>query len=134
MTASPDPDDDHWRKDILDRMSNAGFALDRIESNEPYLVEPESDLAGDRDQVPDLWVDTLAVRRLKVAVDFLAGVRDLVIGSTHLYAPFPLLRAVLESSATAVWLLEPGDRRIRLQRLVGLHIDDTSNKKAVQFM
>jgi len=115
-------------------MSKAGFVLDRIESSEPYPVEPQSDLAGDRDQVPDLWVDTLAVRRLKVAVDFLAGVRDLVIGATHLYAPFPLLRAVLESSATVVWLLEPDDRKIRLHRLVGLHIDDTSNMKAVQFM
>ncbi|MGH3726301.1 MAG: hypothetical protein ACRDUS_19520 [Mycobacterium sp.] len=134
MTAGPAADDDHWRKEILDRMSKASSVLDRIQTNQPYLVEPESDLAGDRGQVPDLWVDTLAVRRLKVAVDFLAGIRDLLTGGTHMYAPFPLMRAVLESSATAVWLLEPDDRRSRLQRLVGLHIDDTSNKKAVQFM
>ncbi|WP_235624359.1 hypothetical protein, partial [Mycobacteroides abscessus] len=134
VTTDPAPADHHWRREIIDRMSKAGSVLDRIESNAPYPVEPESDLAGDRDQVPDLWVDTLAVRRLKVAVDFLAGVRDLVIGGTHMYAPFPLLRASLESSATAVWLLEPEDRATRLQRLVGLHIDDTNNKKAVQFM
>ncbi|MDV6267757.1 hypothetical protein [Rhodococcus globerulus] len=134
MTADPDPSDDHWREEILNRMNRASVVLDRIEADEPYPVEPDSDLAGDREQVPDLWVDTLAARRLKVAVDYLAGVRDLVSGGTHFYAPFALLRAVLESSAAAVWLLEPADRKVRLQRLVGLHIDDTNNKKAVQFM
>jgi hypothetical protein len=134
MTEDPAPGDDHWRTEVLERMNRASVVLDRIESTEPYFVEPESDLAGDRAQVPDLWVDTLATRRLKVAVDYLAGLRDLVVNGTHLFAPFPLLRAVLESAATAVWLLEPDDRKIRLQRLVGLHIDDTNNKKAVQFM
>lgn len=115
-------------------MRRAGAILDRIESNEPYPVEDMSDLAGDREQVPDLWLDTIATRRLKVAVDYLAGVRDLVTGGVHFYAPFPLLRAVLENAATAVWLLESDDRSIRLKRLVGLHIDDTNNKKSVQFM
>ncbi|MFD5329794.1 hypothetical protein [Streptomyces sp. NPDC127092] len=134
MTADPAPDDDHWREEIFDRLNRASGVLNRIEADEPYPVEPASDLAGDREQVPDLWVDTLATRRLKVAVDYLAGLRDLVNGGTHFYAPFALLRAVLESSATAVWLLEPDDRKIRLQRLVGLHIDDTNNKKAMQFM
>lgn len=115
-------------------MDKAGVVLHRIESNEPYPVETDSDLAGDRAQVPELWVDTLATRRLKVAADYLAGVRDLVVSATHFYAPFPLLRAVLESCAAAIWLLEPDDRKTRLQRLVGMHIDDTNNKKAVQFM
>lgn len=55
-------------------------------------------------------------------------------GGTHFYAPFALLRAVLESSAAAIWLLEPDNRTIRLQRLIGLHIEDTNNKKTVQFM
>ncbi len=84
--------------------------------------------------MPDLFVDTVAARRLRIAVDYLAGLRDILVAGTHFYAPFPLLRASLESSATAVWLLEPDDRKTRLQRLVGLHIDDTNNKKAVQFM
>lgn len=134
MTASGAPDEMRWRRDILERMDRASEVLDRIESNEPYFVEPKSDLAGDREQIPDIWVDTIATRRLKIAVDYLAGVRDLVVSGTHLYAPFPLLRAVLESTATSVWLLEPDDRKVRLQRLIGLHIDDTNNKKAVQYM
>jgi len=134
VTTEPPPDDNYWRAEIFDRMNRASVRLDRIESNEPYVVEDGSDLAGDRQQVPDLWLDTLATRRLKIAVDYLAGVRDLVTGGTHFYAPFPLLRSVLESAATTVWLLEPDDRATRLRRLVGLHIDDTNNKKAVQFM
>ncbi len=70
---------------------------------------------------------------LKVAVDYLAGIRELMGAGRHYYAPFALLRASLESSAAA-WLLEPDDRTTRLQRLVGMHIDDTNNKKAVHFM
>ena len=97
-------------------MHKAGATLDRIESNEPYPVEDRSDSAGDRKQIPDLWLDTIATRRLKVAVDYLKGVRDLVTGGIHYYAPFPLLRAVLESAATAVWLLESDERSIRLKR------------------
>lgn len=115
-------------------MNRACEVLDRIKSDEPYPVQPASDLAGDRDQVPDVRVDTLAVRRLKIATDYLAGVRDLVVGGTHFYAPFALLRASLESSATTVWLLQPDDRKVRLQRLVGLHIDDTNNKGSAQAM
>jgi hypothetical protein len=134
MTADPAPDDHHWRQQTLDRMNNAVAVLNRIESNDPYPVQADSDLAGDRAQVPDLWVDTLAARRLKVAVDYLAGIRDLMAAGTHYYAPFALLRATLESSAAAVWLLEPDQREIRLQRLVGLHIDDKNNKRAVQSM
>lgn len=115
-------------------MNRAAEVLGRIEANDPYPVEPDSDLAGDRAQIPDLWVDTLAARRLKVAVDYLAGIRELMGAGRHYYAPFALLRASLESSAAAVWLLEPDDRTTRLQRLVGMHIDDTNNKKAVHFM
>jgi hypothetical protein len=71
----------------------------------------DRDLAGDRAQVPELWVDTLAARRLKVAVDYLADIRDLMAAGTQYYAPFALLRATLESSAAAVWLLEPDQRK-----------------------
>jgi hypothetical protein len=134
MISDPAPDDDHWRREALERMNRAVDVLNRIESNDPYPVEPESDLAGDRAQIPDLWVDTLATRRLKVAVDYLAGIRELMNAGRHYYAPFALLRASLESSAAAVWLLKPDDRKIRLQRLVGMHIDDSNNKKAVQSM
>ncbi|MGW3282878.1 hypothetical protein [Nocardia rhamnosiphila] len=128
------PDDSQWRDAINQRMHEASAVLGHIESDDPYPVEPASDLAGDRDQVPDLWVDTLATRRLKVAVDYLAGVRDLVNNGTHFHPPFALLRSVMESSATAVWLLEPELRKTRLERLVGWHIDDTNNKKSVQAM
>lgn len=115
-------------------MDRAAAILDQIESNEPCPIEYRSDLDGDREMIPDLWLDTIATRRLKVAVDYLAGVRDLVTGGVHYDAPFPLLRAVLESAVAAIWLLESDERSTRLKRLVGLHIDDTNNKKSVQFM
>lgn len=134
MATEPDPDDDHWRSEIVERMNKAGCALERIESDDPYPVEPGSDLAGDREQVPDIFTDTLATRRLKVAVDNLAGLRELVNNGVHFYAPFTLLRAVIESASVAVWLLEPADRKTRLQRVIGAHIEDTNTKKAPQAM
>lgn len=39
-------------------------------------------------------------------------------------APSALLRAELETTTTAVWSFAPDDRKIRLQRRVGLYIDD----------
>ncbi|MBI5341581.1 MAG: hypothetical protein HZB45_28205 [Mycolicibacterium rufum] len=88
MMTEPPPEDDHWRTEALTRMERSGAVLDRTESNEPYPVEDNSDLAADREQIPDLWLDTVATRRLKVAVDYLAGVSDLVSGGLHYYAFF----------------------------------------------
>jgi hypothetical protein len=83
VTADPATGDDLWRKEILERMSRASEVLDRLESPEPYIVEPESDLARDGAQA-QMWVDTIVTRRLKIAVDYLAGLRDLVFIGTHL--------------------------------------------------
>ncbi len=52
VITEPPPEDDHWRTEALTRMERSGAVLDRIESNEPYPVEDNSDLAGDREQIP----------------------------------------------------------------------------------
>lgn len=125
--------DDPYLKDreqIMARMNRAAPFIHLIESGDAFEVESGSDLAEDRVRNPLLWVDSVASRRLKVAVDDLTGVRDLVANGTHMHAPFALLRAVVESAAVAVWLLEPDDQITRLKRLVGLHISDTENKKS----
>lgn len=126
-------DGDPYRQDreqIMARMSHAAAFIYRIESGDGFEVEPGSDLARDRERNPLLWVDSIALRRLQVAVDDLAGIRDLVNNGTHMHAPFALLRGVVEAASVAVWLLEPEDRITRLKRLVGLHIYDTENKKS----
>lgn len=64
-------------------MDRAVAILDQIESNEPYPIEYRSDLDGDREKIPNLWLDTIATRRLKVAVDHLEVLRDLVTGGVH---------------------------------------------------
>ncbi|UZG55653.1 hypothetical protein [Rhodococcus opacus] len=111
MTSNLGPDDDHWRDEALKRMNKASNVFHQVESYDPYPVEPGSDLDGDRVQIPVLFVDTLATRRLKVAVDYLTGLRELLNAGTHFYAPFALLRASLESGATAVccWNRRPKD-------------------------
>jgi hypothetical protein len=114
-------------------MNRAVDVLNRIESNDPYPVEPDSDLAGDRAQIPELWVDPRHPAT--------QGGSGLPGRYTRTDERRPaLLRAVRAlarlagEQCAAVWLLEPDDRKIRLQRLVGMHIDDSNNKKAVQSM
>lgn len=132
--ADDDDNELNWRWEVVNTMAVAGDVLRRIGGDFPYPVEDQSDLAGDRLQVPTLWVDTLALRQLKVAVDYLSGIRDLMRDGTQHFAPFGLLRAALEAAATSVWLLESDDRTTRLQRLIGFQISDTNNKKTYQAM
>jgi hypothetical protein len=63
------------------------------------------------------------------AVDHLDAVRALVqdAGILHARAPFTLLRAALENSATAVWLLAPANRNERVLRRLRLQWADALN-------
>lgn len=49
---------------------------------------------------------------------------------THPYAQYPLLRAALENSSAAVWLLSPSPRDERLTRRFRLLYEDARNRDA----
>lgn len=71
------------------------------------------------------------------AVDHLDAVRALVqdAGILHARAPFTLLRAALENSATAVWLLAPTNRNERVLRRLRLQwADALDGEKAHQLV
>jgi hypothetical protein len=79
------------------------------------------------DEVTDPYqLSHAAIGALVSAVDHLDAVRALVqdAGILHARAPFTLLRAALENSATAVWLLAPANRNERVLRRLRLQWAD----------
>jgi hypothetical protein len=79
------------------------------------------------DEVTDPYqLSHAVIGALVSAVDHLDAVRALVqdAGILHARAPFTLLRAALENSATAVWLLAPANRNERVLRRLRLQWAD----------
>jgi len=85
-------------------------------------VEPGSPLAGDARRSPELQVAHAAYSAIVNAVDHLHALKTLIQDArvVHTHAPFTLLRAATEASATAVWLLDPPSRQERLRRRLKL--------------
>lgn len=82
---------------------------------------------GKDDKVTDPYhLSHAVVGALVSAVDHLDAVRALVqdAGVVHARAPFTLLRAALENSATAVWLIAPASRDERVLRRLRLQWGD----------
>lgn len=87
---------------------------------------PKSSLCGDDDRVRPFRVSHGAWHKLVTAVDHLESLRVL-LGTARLvpmFASFTLLRAALENSCAAVWLLEPAGRDDRLTRHLRMVIAD----------
>lgn len=59
---------------------------------------------------------------LLTAVDHLHCLRTVMVEakSQHIFAPFTLIRSAIESASTAVWLLSPKDRAVRVTRSLQL--------------
>lgn len=73
-------------------------------------------------------------RSLSTSVDHLACLRVLLLDAKviHMYAPFTLVRAALENSCAAVWLLEPPSSADRLSRHFRKVLDDIRNEEQVR--
>jgi hypothetical protein len=88
---------------------------------------PGSSLRADDDAAHPYEISHAAHGALVSAVDNLDALRALVADAhvVHAQAPFTLLRAALENSATAVWLLGPSSREDRLLRRLRLQWADS---------
>jgi hypothetical protein len=120
-----------WRIEVDALIRRYDYLLEKYERDERYAVASGSDLWQDRCRLPDLWVDSVVSREMAHSIDCLHGIRDLAAYGTHFYAHFVLMRAVLESSATVVWLLQPDDQNLRLRRLLAQHNDNWRERKNV---
>jgi hypothetical protein len=90
---------------------------------------PRSSLRGDDDRAHPYQLSHAVWHSLSNAVDHLSCLRALLGDAKiiHMYAPFTLVRAVLENACAAVWLLQPPQRKDRLTRRLRLAIADIRN-------
>lgn len=103
----------------------AGY--EQMQQPELWEVKSGSSLAGD-DRVADPYQVSHAVRAaLGSSIDHMHAVVNLLgeAKALHPMAPFTMLRSALESSATALWLLQPSNRSERLTRRLRLAAADT---------
>jgi hypothetical protein len=98
---------------------------DRIQAV-PAVPAIGSSLRKDDEVTDPYQLSHAVVGALVSAVDHLDAVRALVqdAGVVHARAPFTLMRAALENSATAVWLIAPASRDERVLRRLRLQWDD----------
>lgn len=96
------PDVDQWLQDY------AG-----VPSAEP---DPASDLGQDSAATEPYLGWHLAASSLRIGIAYLDTFRSTLNHGLHLHPPIALLRGALETSGTAVWLVESDDPRTRRQR------------------
>lgn len=85
-------------------------------SNTPAAgaVHPRSSLAADDRRLEPYNASHAAHILAGSAVDHLHALCALVSGQLHAYAPFTLVRAAIETAATGLWIVGPGDRQVRV--------------------
>ncbi|WP_333894114.1 hypothetical protein [Mycolicibacterium gadium] len=87
------------------------------------VARPNSDLSADVARLPDIWATSVVHRSLRHAIECLYAAGTLLSDGEWLHAPFVLARGAYESSALAVWLLQPDSADARLSRLIAQHGD-----------
>jgi hypothetical protein len=106
-----------------------------------WRVQPGSALAGDDFRTHPFPVSQAAWHALSVAVDHLGCVRSSLIESRdgdqvstliHTYAQFSLIRAAVENSARAVWLLGPRSRQTRMSRRLALQAKENKSSDRIR--
>jgi hypothetical protein len=103
----------------------------RMESP-PAMPDADSSIFEDDLATFPYLVSQAVGAQLVSAADHWDALRMLVedFHVVHARAPFTLLRAAVENSATAVWLLAPASRQVRVQRRLRLEwksFDDQQN-------
>lgn len=131
MTTSADDVEDAAYASIVANLRAAGLVHRKLEQNS-YAIEPGSDIAADHLRLPDLRLVDSVNRSLHHSLDNLWALNVLLQkdGPQH-FAPYTLVRAALETAATAVWLLEPNSPEERITRRIHLEIDDAAEAKKV---
>jgi hypothetical protein len=93
-----------------------------------------SAMRGDDDRLHPYEMSHAAWHSLVHAVDHLTCLQALLgrAGVVPLYAPFSLVRAVVENACAAVWMLQPPQRPERLGRRLRFAVTDIRNGEEVK--
>ncbi|QNE17815.1 hypothetical protein F1D05_07725 [Kribbella qitaiheensis] len=105
--------------------------IDSWRSNPLSQAPPRSALFGDDRRTDPYQSSHLAIRLLSISVDNLHCLKTVISEgkSLHMYAPFGMLRAAIESSATVLWQLSPSRRKERVCRSLGLQYRDAKEER-----
>lgn len=95
---------------------------------------PRSPMRGDDERLHPYEISHAAWHSLGHAVDHLTCLRAVLGGArvVPMYAPFSLVRAVLENACAAVWMLQPPQRSERLARRLRFAVTDIRNGEEVK--
>ncbi|MEU1017138.1 hypothetical protein [Streptomyces sp. NPDC005898] len=134
------PDEQALLRALLRHFERVPSLGERTSTNwSGWHVQPRSPLAGDDKQTDPYQLSHSAHLALVVAVDHLQALVTLVKGpgsgrvrelTIHTHAPFALLRAALENTARAVWLLGAPRRSERVWRRLVMQLADTKSNEA----
>ena len=104
--------------------------LEQVDDSGRAAVERGSPLAGDDRATAPYHMSHMVALALGVAVDHLHALRVAVQEATslHLYAPYTLLRATIESAATVTYLWGESRRSERVRRRLMLVAQDNRDR------
>jgi hypothetical protein len=102
----------------LETLRGLFVVVDRLRSQLPRSPDPTSSLARDDVETDPYQLSHLVNMKIGIALDQMHALDNLVIKAEalHPFAMFPLIRSAIENAATALWLLQPGNRTERVTR------------------
>lgn len=95
-------------------------------------IAPDSMLRGDDRDLDGMWVSMVVNNSILSSLDHVITLRDLVTrdqGTITVGAPWTLLRAAVESSALALWVMHPDLRKTRRARALRVWHHDYSERQ-----
>lgn len=105
--------------------------------NEQHEVRPGSSLAADNRKADPFHTSHVIELLLNAGIDNLNGIRHLIWGRPgddpnhpvlHQAAHYVLARAAIEDFATALWILEPASRDLRIERTLRWHVKNVKDQ------
>lgn len=139
---TPGPDPEVMRKAeelALERWPEIVDAIDAMVKrfqDQVHTAQPGSSLASDDRLTAPYHTSHVIQMLLNAGIDNLNGVRHLIWGRPgeqashpvlHQAAHYVLARAAIENFATALWILEPPSRPLRVERTLRWHVKNASD-------
>lgn len=128
-----DPEELRHAHEVVRRLDQWRVLADRFPREQRVPNGPGSDLDGDDAVTAYMQVSHTIQTCLGMAHDNMRAVDEILRPGGELRAPmyahYPVLRSILEASATAKWILLPEDRRGRVSRALRFRLTDLKHDR-----
>lgn len=131
------PGEYEWAQRILSLLDDHAQLSHKI--NHQSEVRPGSSLMGDDKTSPALPLSYYLRYLLTAAADNFSAIRSMMIASEnashinlalHPFAPYTLVRNVIECAGTSYWILSPSSRPKRIHRHAMMELDDAKKSRS----